>query len=50
MDDWLDAEQLASKAMDLLERGRWVEAEAQLRRALAVDPRQYEWRFHLADR
>lgn len=47
MDDWLDAEQLASKAMDLLERGRWVEAEAQLRRALAVDPGQHEWRFHL---
>lgn len=47
MDDWLDAEQLASQAMELLERGRWSEAEAQLRRALAVDPGQIEWQYHL---
>ncbi|MCH2138301.1 MAG: tetratricopeptide repeat protein [Phycisphaerales bacterium] len=47
MDNWLDAEQLADQAMDLLDRGRWAQAEAQLRRALAVDPQQREWRFNL---
>ena len=47
MDDWLDAEHLASRAMELLERGRWAEAEGQLRRALAVDPSNVDWRFHL---
>ncbi|MCH2136682.1 MAG: tetratricopeptide repeat protein [Phycisphaerales bacterium] len=47
MDDWLDAEQLATSAIELLEHGRWSEAEAQLRRALSIDPGQSDWRYHL---
>lgn len=47
MDDWLDAEHLASMAIELLERGRWSEAETQLRRALSIDPGQSDWQYHL---
>lgn len=47
MDDWLDAEHLATMAIELLEHGRWSEAEAQLRRALSIDPDQSDWRYHL---
>lgn len=47
MHDWLDAEHFASMAIELLERGRWSEAEAQLRRALSIDPGQSDWHYHL---
>jgi tetratricopeptide (TPR) repeat protein len=47
MDDWLDAEHLANMALELLERGRWSEAEVQLRRAISIDPGQTDWHYHL---
>lgn len=47
MSDWLDAEQHADQALDWYERGRWAEAEHELRKALALNPNQPEWHFNL---
>ena len=47
MSDWLDAEHHAERAFDLFERGRWAEAESELRRALELNPEQAEWHFNL---
>ena len=47
MSDWIDAEQHASRAVDLLESGRLAEAEMALRRALAIDMDQSEWHHQL---
>ena len=47
MDDWGDAEQHVERAHELFELGRWEEAEAELRRALALDPSQADWHFNL---
>ena len=47
MSEWLDAESHADRASELYERGRWAEAEAHLRKALALHPDHGEWQFNL---
>ena len=47
MNNWQDAEQFADKALDMFERGRWGEAEQELRKALEIDPDQGDWHFNL---
>ena len=47
MDNWQDAEQHVDKALELYERGRWAEAEHELRQALEIDPDQGDWHFNL---
>ncbi|MGI9014633.1 MAG: tetratricopeptide repeat protein [Phycisphaerales bacterium] len=47
MNDWFDAESHVDRALDLFERGRWAEAEAELRKALALNPDQPEWHYNL---
>ncbi len=47
MTNWQDAEQHADRALDLFERGRWSEAETELRKALDLDPDQGDWHFNL---
>jgi tetratricopeptide (TPR) repeat protein len=48
MSDWLDAEAHADRALEWFERGRWAEAEAELRKAISLNPDQAEWHFNLA--
>lgn len=47
MNDWFDAEQHVDRALELFERGRWSEAEQELRKALALHPDQPEWHYNL---
>lgn len=47
VNDWVDAEQHVERAHELYERGRWSEAESELRSAIAVNPYQAEWHFNL---
>ncbi len=47
MSSWQDAEQHADRALDMFERGRWSEAENELRQALEIDPDQGDWHFNL---
>ena len=47
MNDWLDAEGHADRAFEMYERGRWAEAESELRKALSLNPDQAEWHFNL---
>ncbi|MEE2912459.1 MAG: tetratricopeptide repeat protein [Planctomycetota bacterium] len=47
MNQWQDAEQFADRALDMYERGRWAEAEVELRKALRIDPDQGDWHFNL---
>lgn len=47
MSDWLDAEGHADRAFEMYERGRWAEAESELRKALSLNPDQAEWHFNL---
>jgi tetratricopeptide (TPR) repeat protein len=47
MNDWLDAEHHADRALEMFERGRWADAEAELRKALAMNPDHPEWHFNL---
>ncbi|MHC4428143.1 MAG: tetratricopeptide repeat protein [Planctomycetota bacterium] len=47
MSSWFDAEDHADRALEMYERGRWAEAEAELRKALALNPDQPEWHFNL---
>ncbi len=47
MSDWLDAEAHADRALELFERGRWADAEAELRKAISLNPDQAEWHFNL---
>jgi tetratricopeptide (TPR) repeat protein len=47
MSDWLDAEAHADRALEMYQRGRWAEAEAELRKALSLNPDQAEWHYNL---
>lgn len=47
MNDWLDAEGHAERAFEMFERGRWAEAEMELRKALSLNPAHAEWHFNL---
>ncbi|MEM7622716.1 MAG: tetratricopeptide repeat protein [Planctomycetota bacterium] len=47
MNDWLEAERRVERAHELYERGRWDEAESELRSAISVNPFQPEWHFNL---
>jgi len=47
MSEWMDAEAHADRALELYERGRWAEAETELRKALALNPDQAEWHYNL---
>jgi len=47
MSDWIDAEGHADRALEMYERGRWADAEIELRKALALNPDQAEWHFNL---
>ena len=47
MSSWQEAEQHADRALEMYERGRWSEAEAELRKALEIDPDQGDWHFNL---
>ena len=47
MTNWFDAEDHACHALEMLERGRWAEAELGLRKALSIHPDQPEWLYHL---
>ncbi|MBG80636.1 MAG: hypothetical protein CMJ39_08020 [Phycisphaerae bacterium] len=47
MSHWFEAEDHASRALDMFERGRWAEAEVELRQALAIQPDHPEWLFNL---
>jgi len=47
MSNWFDAEEHADRALEMYERGRWAEAEAELRKAIALNPDQAEWHFNL---
>lgn len=43
----MDAEAHADRALECYERGLWAEAEAELRKALALSPDRPEWHFNL---
>ncbi len=47
MNNWQDAEQFADRALEMFERGKWADAEAELRKALEIDPDQGDWHFNL---
>ncbi len=47
MTHWFDAEEHADRALEMYERGRWAEAEAELRKAISLNPDQPEWHFNL---
>lgn len=47
MSDWLDAESHADRALEMFERGRWAEAESELRKAISLNPDQAEWHYNL---
>jgi tetratricopeptide (TPR) repeat protein len=47
MSDWLDAEAHADRALEWFERGRLAEAEAELRKAIGLNPDQPDWHFNL---
>lgn len=47
MSEWFGAEDCVNRALDHYERGRWSDAEAELRKALAVEPDRGEWQFNL---
>lgn len=47
MSEWFEAESHVDRALDFFERGRWAEAEAELRKALALHPDRAEWHYNL---
>ena len=47
MSEWFDAEEHADRALEMYDRGRWAEAESELRKALSLNPHQGEWHFNL---
>ncbi|MCH2162667.1 MAG: tetratricopeptide repeat protein [Phycisphaerales bacterium] len=48
MSDWQSAEEHVERATTLLHRGRWMEAEHALRKAVEIDPSRGEWHAMLA--
>jgi tetratricopeptide (TPR) repeat protein len=48
INDWIDAETRVERARQLYEKGRWVEAAAELRAAIDVHPDNADWHFNLA--
>jgi len=48
INDWIDAETRVERARALYEKGRWVEAAAELRAAIDVNPNNADWHFNLA--
>jgi len=48
MNDWTTAENRVRRAHRLYEEGRWVEAAAELRAAIDVNPHNPAWHFNLA--
>jgi tetratricopeptide (TPR) repeat protein len=48
MNDWTKAEKRVQRAHKLYEEGRWVEAAAELRAAIGVNPYNPAWYFNLA--
>jgi len=47
MTEWNDAEEHAERAHEFYELGRWEEAEAELRKAISLNPDQAEWHYNL---
>jgi len=47
MSEWMGAEDHVNRALEHYERGRWADAEAELRKALAAEPDRGEWQFNL---
>lgn len=47
MSEWHDADEHIKRAHEFYELGRWEEAEAELRKALSMDPDQPEWLYNL---
>jgi tetratricopeptide (TPR) repeat protein len=47
MSEWMGAEEHVNRALEHYERGRWADAEAELRKALAAEPDRGEWQFNL---
>jgi tetratricopeptide (TPR) repeat protein len=48
LNDWTDAETHVERAHKLYERGRWLEAAAELRAAIEINPYNPSWYFNLA--
>ncbi|MFA6135043.1 MAG: tetratricopeptide repeat protein [Phycisphaerae bacterium] len=48
MNDWAGAEARVERAHELYERGQWVEAAAELRSAIRINPYNASWHFNLA--
>ncbi|MBN2296618.1 MAG: tetratricopeptide repeat protein [Pirellulales bacterium] len=47
MNDWMDAEARVERAHKLYQKGRWVEAAAELRAAIEANPYNASWYFNL---
>ncbi|MBC23868.1 MAG: hypothetical protein CMJ32_08155 [Phycisphaerae bacterium] len=47
INDWNNAEDHVDRALEFYQRGRWPEAEAELRKALEFDPDRGDWQFNL---
>ena len=48
MNEWIDAEERVERAQELYDQGRWAEAAAELKAAIAVNPSNPGWYFNLA--
>jgi tetratricopeptide (TPR) repeat protein len=48
MNDWTNAETRIERAHELYECGRWLEAAAELRAAIEINPYNPSWHFNLA--
>lgn len=47
MSEWIDASSRVERAQDLYRQGRWVEAAAELRAAIEVNPCNASWLYNL---
>ena len=48
MNEWIDAEARVERAQELYDEGRWAEAAAELKAAIAINPNNAGWYFNLA--